>query len=160
MSEVREQLKDLTKDEFLKEYTRDQLNDIAGEFEVEEPEGFGTKGELFDAIVKAADLPDPSLRGESEIDNPVAHVWEKADQMFTEAREAGEPDPRRKDVVEACKADGVTHYTARTQYQAWYTHTNKGQNLISAGNTDGLPRSVAGTFGVEQEEDEEVTAEA
>lgn len=153
--QYREQLKELSAEDFLKQNTRDELNAIASEFGVESPESLGNKQEVFDAIVKAADLPNPALRGESTVDDPVAQVWQIADRMWTEA---GDSPPRRVDCVEAAKDAGIAHYTARTQYQAWFTHTNKGQNLISAGNTEGLPRSVAQAFGVEQEE--EVAAEA
>lgn len=140
---VREELKSLSKDDFLKKYSRKDLNAIAGELGVEEPSKLGNKDEVFDAIVKAADLPDPTLRGNSTVEAPVAQVWAIADKMFADARKAKADKPRRKDVIEACMAAGIAFYTARTQYQLWYSHTSKGEKLIADGNTDGLPKSVA-----------------
>src|SRR5690606_6300536 len=46
----------------------------------------------------------------STIESPVRRVWQIADLM---------PDAKRKDVVDACVAQGINFFTARTQYQKW-----------------------------------------
>lgn len=48
----------------------------------------------------------------SETAKPCNRVWEIADAMV---------DCRRKDVIAACVDQGVAYYTARTQYQHWFT---------------------------------------
>lgn len=55
---------------------------------------------------------------------PVKTVWHIADEMFRKAEEAGEPQPRRKDVISECVQRGVAFYTARTQYQQWWLCRN------------------------------------
>lgn len=49
-------------------------------------------------------------RGTSTVDGPCYTTWAIADDM---------PGAKRKDVIAACQAAGVTFYTARTQYQKW-----------------------------------------
>lgn len=44
---------------------------------------------------------------------PVRLVWEIAD---------ANPGMRRSDVIRMAEAAGVATYTARTQYQRWFTH--------------------------------------
>lgn len=56
-------------------------------------------------------------RGSSTVDGPVARVWEIAENNR---------NARRKDVVQMAVNAGVAYYTARTQYQAWYTATKGG----------------------------------
>ena len=48
----------------------------------------------------------------SNIESPCLFVWNMADSM---------PGAARKDVVAACVEAGVALYTAKTQYQQWYT---------------------------------------
>ena len=48
----------------------------------------------------------------SEIERPCDRVWAIADAMQGE---------RRKDIIAACVDQGVAYYTARTQYQHWFT---------------------------------------
>jgi hypothetical protein len=96
----------------------------------------GTKPELYDLIVGAANLPDPSLRGKSSVEDPVAYVWYKADEMT--AREGA----RRKDVVEACIAQGVAYHTARTQYQSWFTATDRGSKRLSELDPKDIPAAL------------------
>jgi hypothetical protein len=76
----------------------------------------------------------PSFRGTSTVSAPVNRTWLIADRMATEAKAAGKPAPKRTEVVNACRAAGITYYTARTQYQAWFSHTLRGAKLISEGN--------------------------
>ncbi len=56
----------------------------------------------------------PSIQrvNESNVTNPCKLVWEIAIRM------EGQP---RKDVIAACVEAGVAYYTARTQYQSWYS---------------------------------------
>lgn len=48
----------------------------------------------------------------SEIERPCDRVWAIAEAMQGE---------RRKDIIAACVDQGVAYYTARTQYQHWFT---------------------------------------
>lgn len=69
--------------------------------------------------------------GPSKVENPVAAMWNLCDQMV---------DSKRKDVIARAVAEGISYYTARTQYQLWRTaylnsngfipaveHTNRGK---------------------------------
>lgn len=141
-STVREQLKNISEDEYIRANTRDVLNEKAGILGVEDPASLGTKKEVYDAMVASADLPDPSLRGKSTIDSPVATVWDIADQMITQARANGEEPARRKDVLEAAQKMGVAFYTARTQYQAWFTATNRGTRVLAEIPNSELPQAL------------------
>ena len=91
----------------------------------------------------------PSLRGRSTIQGPVARVWQISDSMARAARDRAEPLPARRVVVKACVDAGIAPYTARTQYQAWFSHTGRGKNLLADGN---LPKRF-------QEQSEEGDAE-
>lgn len=46
----------------------------------------------------------------SQIERPTKRVWHIADAM---------PEASRKEVLEACRKEGIAFYTARTQYQLW-----------------------------------------
>lgn len=98
----------------------------------------------------------PSLRGKSVIEEPVGYVWYKAEEMFLSARNAGTEAPKRKDVVNACIADGVAPYTARTQYQLFYKHTDGGKRLMGDGNPRIVKKAkaVAPAVEVESTDDE------
>lgn len=50
----------------------------------------------------------------SKVPNPCLFVWETCIAM---------QGARRRDVIAACVAAGVSYGTARTQYQAWYSAT-------------------------------------
>lgn len=52
---------------------------------------------------------------QSTIQKPCSVVWDIAIKM---------DGARRKDVIQACVDAGVSYYTARTQYQQWYTAKN------------------------------------
>lgn len=144
-------LETMTPKQLLKKYNQEQLFEIAREHGVETEEDM-SKATLLDLIQEEITKPEtieptptsmvedaPAKpinpnRGHSTIDAPVYQTWHITDAMFTAARAAGLPDPKRKAVVEACMARGVAYYTARTQYQCWFKHTDKGTRLISAGN--------------------------
>lgn len=85
-------------------------------------------GEFGPAIAtesaEPAKAPAKSIPHEnsSTITNPCKTVWEIAIKM------EGKP---RKEVVAACVAAGVAYYTARTQFQAWYT-ANKAEKKAIA----------------------------
>lgn len=132
---AREQLKTMNAEEFENAHKKDALIEIATEFGVEDTSG--TKAELVEKIIGAVDLPDPSLRETSNVDSPVATVWELADTMKAE-----NPDVRRKDVIAAARAKGVAFYTARTQYQAWFTATNRGANRLADIEANDLPAAL------------------
>lgn len=57
----------------------------------------------------------------SSVVKPTKFVWQVADEMIAAAREAGKPEPTRKQVQDECIRRGVASGTARTQYQAWKT---------------------------------------
>lgn len=83
-----------------------------------------------DAPPAPAPAPAPSavnaLRGKSSVGGPVAFVRQTATAMLAAS---GQPLDHadnanlRSRVVAACKAAGIAHYTARTQYQVWYKAT-------------------------------------
>lgn len=52
----------------------------------------------------------------STIKSPTKAVWHIVDEM-----KAANPAVRRKDVVAECIARGIATFTARTQYQLWFT---------------------------------------
>lgn len=58
----------------------------------------------------------PDRQKKSRISNPVQFVWALAEEMIK-----ADPTARRKDIINAAIDAGVAGYTARTQYQAWYT---------------------------------------
>ena len=74
-----------------------------------------------------ADAPKPTRRAkaegtyaelaknrftESKVEHPVRAMWDLCDAMV---------ENRRKDVIAAAVAKGISYYTARTQYQLWLT---------------------------------------
>ena len=50
--------------------------------------------------------------GPSKVENPVARMWTICEAMV---------DSKRKDVIASAVAEGISYYTARTQYQLWRT---------------------------------------
>jgi hypothetical protein len=58
----------------------------------------------------------PDRKKRSEIVSPVKTMWAICDLMI-----AADPTARRKDMIEAGIKAGIAFYTARTQYQAWFT---------------------------------------
>lgn len=58
------------------------------------------------------DIKEGNFSRVSEIESPCVKVWAIAEAMQGE---------RRKDILAACVDHGVAYYTARTQYQHWFT---------------------------------------
>lgn len=56
----------------------------------------------------------------SSAEKPTKLVWHIADAMLIAAQKAGEPMPKRKDVIEECVRQGIAYGTSRTQYQHWF----------------------------------------
>lgn len=139
-----EDMANLTRSAFLKKYSRQAMVDAALELNVDIDEDTSTKADMYDQLEEADWDPEPVVtepgaienpfRGKSSVSEPVNRTWDIADRMFQEARNNGLARPRRKDVVERCMARGITYYTARTQYQAWFSHTNKATLLVCDGN--------------------------
>ena len=158
-SQIEQDFASMEETKFLKKYNKEAIIELAGEMEIEVDED-ESKSSIYAELVEATTgrgdgTPDPEnemtadeqlaaatadtkpinpLRGFSEHEEPVNSTWFYADQLAKQARDAGQPAPRRKDVVNYCIAQGITYYTARTQYQAWFKHTNKGTRLIADGN--------------------------
>lgn len=86
-------------------------------------ESLTTVEEIPDIVEEVKTTPDtqePVIRGESTCESPVKTVWRIADEMTKQGKKRGE-------IIDACVAAGVAYYTARTQYQHFYT-VNKNQN--------------------------------
>lgn len=60
---------------------------------------------------------DFEILRKSLVDSPCRLVFEIASKMHAESN----GKVRRKDVIQKCVDLGVAYYTARTQYQNWYT---------------------------------------
>jgi hypothetical protein len=139
-AEVRKQLRTIPSSDFIKAHTKDALIGVAGTLDVTIENANGTKQEIYDEIVAGAKLPDPSLRGKSSVDSPVAKVWTMSDAMV--AAVPAENRAKRSEVVEACQADGIAYYTARTQFQAWFTATDKGRRRLDDLSLEELPKAL------------------
>lgn len=74
-------------------------------------------------------------RDQSIVDKPVKRVHEIASQMYQQALDEQKPEPRRKDVMQACVDAGIAYYTARTQYQVWYRNRQRAAALSMQQNT-------------------------
>ncbi len=98
--------------EALEQYER-ELDEAQNPESVEVPEKLVSKTKKKPAA-KSKRAPAkkvaPTVASVSTIESPVRRVWEIADSM---------PDAKRKDVVDACVAQGINFFTARTQYQKW-----------------------------------------
>lgn len=148
---LREQVKTTDIAEFVKAHTKPVLLEIAEgiNIDAEKLANAKTKQEVADLIYRHFPLPDPSLRGKSNIEDPVAYVWAYAENQFAAYRANPEsPKPRRKDVVDQLVLEGVAYYTARTQYQAWFKYSNGG-TLAIAGPDEGLPKDLLKLLGIE-----------
>lgn len=62
------------------------------------------------------------LRGTSTVMKPTKLVWQIAEDMTKK-----NPNVARKDILAACAKAGITHYTARTQYQLWRSSSKGGE---------------------------------
>lgn len=91
---------------------------------VEESPGVFTNADA-DAQANAALVNvDPAKPRMSTIPLPTKAVWNIADDMYFTAEEAGQPAPKRKEVIEECVRQGIAYGTARTQYQHWFKCMN------------------------------------
>ena len=138
--DIRKQLRTISADEFIKAHTGAALVDVAKTLKIELPEGKPSKQTMYDTIVAGAKLPDQSLRGKSTIGSPVAAVWQKADEMV--ASQKDDKRATRSQVVDACKADGIAHHTARTQFQSWFVATDRGTKRLSDLTLEELPKAL------------------
>ena len=136
MTTTRQQLIDLSEAEFLKAHTKTSMIEMATEIGLEDPQG--TKGELYTLLVDNSSLPDASLRGRSTVEAPVSLVWSMAEACWSESTDP----PRRKDVVARCVAAGIAPHTARTQYQAFFKATNRGERRLADFSQDELPKAL------------------
>ena len=140
MTTTRQQLIDLSEAEFLKAHTKTSMIEMATEIGLEDPQG--TKGELYTLLVDNSSLPDASLRGRSTVEGPVALVWAMAEASWAESVLLAEDPPRRKDVVARCVEAGIAPHTARTQYQAFFKATNRGERRLADFSQDELPKAL------------------
>lgn len=142
---IRTRLRENSQRDFVAAHTKTVLVTMAAVLGVADANG--TKDELYDILVANANLPDQSLRGSSSIESPVATMWGLCDDAFAEYIEDPEnvEKPRRKDVIEAAKAAGIAHHTARTQYQSWLTTVRDADGNIrrlADVPVEDLPRSM------------------
>ncbi len=139
--EIRKQLRTISSEEFIKAHTLAALTVVAVTLKIEVPDEAKTKQQVYDAIVAGANLPDPKLRGKSTKESPVAFVWNIADKMVA-AQKKDEDRAKRSEVVVACQEQGIAYYTARTQFQAWFTTTDKGRRRLSDLSLEELPKAL------------------
>jgi len=152
---ARDVLKSGSNEEILKANTRADLENMAAELGMtqETIAAQKNKPDLLEAIISLANLPDPGLRGMSEVDSPVAYVWLRCAELAAAADAKGEKRMRRKDVIALLVEEGVTFYTARTQYQSWFSATRNGEIPVEEVSADVLPRVMQPK---EEEEEDEV----
>lgn len=141
---ARDVLKSGTNDEILKAHKRDELEDLAAELGLtaDTIAKCKTKQVLLEQMIEVANLPDPGLRGMSEVDGPVSYVWHRCAELAAEADAKGEPRMRRKDVIALLVEEGVAFYTARTQYQSWFAATGNGSKPVSEVPVEDLPKKM------------------
>lgn len=139
-AEIRKQLRTISSDEFIKAHTAAALADVAATMSIELPEEAKTKQQMYDVIIKGANLPNPALRGKSTVDSPVSKVWSLADVMVAAAKEGERA--KRSEVVAEAQNQGIAYYTARTQYQAWFSATDKGTKRLSDLTLEELPKDL------------------
>ena len=137
--EIRKQLRTIPSDDFIRAHTKAALVEKASAMEIEIDAG-GTKTEIYEAIVAGANLPDPALRGKSTAESPDAAVWALCDAVVAGA--APEARAKRSEVVALAQEEGIAYYTARTQFQAWFTATDKGTRRLSDLSLDELPKAL------------------
>lgn len=136
---IRKQLRTISADEFVSAHTKAGLVLAADILNIDVSEA-GTKLEIYSLIIDGAKLPDQSLRGKSTIQSPVAAVWQMADVMVAAQKE--DKRASRSEVVDACKADGIAHHTARTQFQSWFKATDRGSRRLSDLSLEELPKAL------------------
>ena len=138
-ADIRKQLRTIPSADFIRAHTKAALVEKASTMEIEIDES-GTKTEIYEAIVAGANLPDPALRGKSTAESPVAAVWELCDAQVAAQSDAGRA--KRSEVVAMAQEAGIAYYTARTQFQAWFTATDKGTRRLSDLNLEELPKAL------------------
>ena len=111
------------------EGTVESMGSRAKAFEAQKHEFscLGCGGEWGEEIAAPAPRKAPASRQSGERDRsdpelvrPTKMVWEIAEKMKAAAAAAGEPAPKRKEVVAACIEAGIAAGTSRTQYQHWF----------------------------------------
>ena len=137
--EIRKQLRTISADEFVSAHTKAGLVEVADKMNVDVSEA-STKLEIYSLIIDGAKLPDQSLRGKSTIGSPVAAVWQMADKMV--AAQKDDKRATRSQVVDECKAQGIAHHTARTQFQSWFVATDRGTKRLSDLSLEELPKAL------------------
>lgn len=81
-----------------------------------------TQQKLADKVANNAVVADPiagvpsALSHQSIVERPCKEVWWIADEM-----KAKNPKIKRSEVIKECVARGIAYYTARTQYQQWFS---------------------------------------
>lgn len=101
----------------------DSVDDMEADLEEQKAAWEADEQDEIDRTTEEVDLDDDrepveipntleANRGESTVEKPVAVVHRLADEM---------PGARRKDVIQAAVDAGVAFYTARTQYQVWFS---------------------------------------
>lgn len=138
--DVRKQLRTISAEEFIKAHTAAALIVVAATLSIEIPEEAKTKQQVYEVIIAGAKLPDQSLRGKSSIGSPVSVVWSTADKMVAAAKDGERAS--RSEVVDACKANGIAHHTARTQFQSWFVATDRGTKRLSDLTIEELPKAL------------------
>lgn len=69
-----------------------------------------------DELAPTPAQPSGYINETSKFKGATKRVWSVADSM---------PGATRKQVVDACRAEGIAYGTARTQYQAWFAANKK-----------------------------------
>jgi hypothetical protein len=150
---IRDEAKSMSQEEFSNAYTKAQLELKASQAGVsdEKLNEAKTKADIVALIYGQYKFPDPALRGKSTIEEPVAAMWALLNNDLV--KNGAEGRLRRKDGVAAGEAVGVAHYTARTQYQAWFEATDRGTKPLGEhSDPEGMPRGMARTLGLVKDE--------
>lgn len=136
--QIRQSLKTIERAQYLKASPKADL--ITRAFALgADLDGAKTKDDIYDAMIAAANLPDPSLRGRSSVDAPVSFVWYWLDGR---REEVSSKELRRKDAVAALQKEGIAYHTARTQFQVWFSTTNRGTRAVDELTGNDLPKSM------------------
>ena len=102
------------------DYVADAENEECGDVLDERLERAVDEAETEDAAdeakqdARAVNSTMDGILRKSAVQNPCKLVWEIASEMYPKGA-------KRKDIIEHCIAQGVATYTAKTQYQKWYT---------------------------------------
>jgi len=150
---IRDECKSMSQEEFANAYTKAQLELKASTAGVsdEKLNEAKTKADIVALIYGQYKFPDPSLRGKSTIDEPVAAMWALLNDDL--AKNGADGRMRRKDGVAVGQSVGVAYYTARTQYQAWFEATDRGTKPLGAhSDPEGMPRGMARRLGLVKDE--------